>query len=112
MTRSPEAVARLFHETYERLAPEFGYRTREASAKPWDEVPEQNRALMVATVREVLAALDSSDDPRAENLRLHAEIRSLNGQIEGLTRVMAGLHARLDRTVRENEELKAERAAP
>ena len=63
MTRSPEAVARLFHETYERLAPEFGYRTREASAKPWDEVPEQNRALMVATVREVLAVLDAPAEP-------------------------------------------------
>lgn len=54
---APEAAARLFHETYERLAPEFGYKTREASAKPWDQVPEQNRALMVATVREVLAVL-------------------------------------------------------
>lgn len=53
-----------------------------------------------------------SEDIRAENDRLHAEIRSLNGQIEGLTRVMAGLRARLDRTLRENEELKAARAAP
>jgi hypothetical protein len=60
------AVARLFHETYERLAPDFGYRTREASAKPWDEVPEQNRALMVATVREVLAAIAAPRDPKAE----------------------------------------------
>jgi len=52
------------------------------------------------------------EDLRAENERLHAEIRSLNGQVEGLTRVMAGLRARLDRTLRENEELKAARAAP
>jgi len=56
---SAEAVetARLFHETYERLAPDFGYRTREASAKPWDEVPEQNRALMIATCAEVGARI-------------------------------------------------------
>jgi hypothetical protein len=52
-----EAVARRFHEAYERLAPDFGYRTREASAKPWDEVPEQNRALMVAVCAELLPHL-------------------------------------------------------
>lgn len=48
-----DVIARRFHETYERLAPEYGYRTREASAKPWDDVPEQNRALMIHTAREV-----------------------------------------------------------
>lgn len=56
--QDPETVARWFHEAYERLAPEHGYSTRKASAKPWDEVPEANRALMIATVREVLARLD------------------------------------------------------
>jgi hypothetical protein len=45
-----EQIAQAFHEAYERLAPSFGYRTREASAKPWSEVPEQNRNLMVAVV--------------------------------------------------------------
>jgi hypothetical protein len=52
-----EEVARLFHEAYERLAPEHGYRTRKASAKPWDEVPEDNRNLMIATAAEVLRQL-------------------------------------------------------
>jgi hypothetical protein len=52
-----EEVARLFHEAYERLAPEHGYRTREASAKSWDEVPEDNRKLMIATAAEVLRQL-------------------------------------------------------
>lgn len=46
-----ETLAQAFHETYERLAPQFEYETREASAKPWDEVPQQNRALMVATIK-------------------------------------------------------------
>src|SRR5690606_35492577 len=50
-------TARLFHDTYERLAPQYGYRTREASAKPWDEVPENNRELMIATCAEVLRTL-------------------------------------------------------
>ncbi len=49
-----EEIARAFHEAYEQLAPDFGYRTREASAKPWDEMPRQNRLLMVATVEKLL----------------------------------------------------------
>jgi predicted RNase H-like nuclease (RuvC/YqgF family) len=32
---------------------------------------------------------------RAEIERLHLEIRGLNGQVEGMTRTLAGLHARL-----------------
>jgi hypothetical protein len=49
-----EPIARQFHEAYERLAPEFGYRTREESARPWDEVPSDNRRLMIATVTDLL----------------------------------------------------------
>lgn len=49
-----ERLARAFHENYERLAPEFGYRTREASAKPWADVPDDNKRLMVATAEAVL----------------------------------------------------------
>lgn len=51
---SAEEIAQRFHEAYERLAPEHGYETREASAKPWADVPEQNRGLMVATVQALL----------------------------------------------------------
>lgn len=51
--RSAEMLAQRFHEAYERLAPSFGYTTREASAKPWAEVPHNNRALMVAVCKEV-----------------------------------------------------------
>ena len=47
----------MFHEAYERLAPEFGYRTREESAVPWERVPARNRDLMTATVGEVRAHL-------------------------------------------------------
>ena len=52
-----EAVARLFHETYERLAPSFGYETRKASAVPWEDVPENNRRLMIAVAGEVSRAI-------------------------------------------------------
>jgi hypothetical protein len=57
---TPEEIARLFHETYERLAPEHGYHTRPASAVPWEKVPGGNRSLMVATVAEILPAIERS----------------------------------------------------
>lgn len=49
-----EMLAVKFHALYEQLAPE----TRRESAKPWAEVPEQNRALMIAVCEHILA-----DDP-------------------------------------------------
>jgi hypothetical protein len=51
---SAEWLAKLFHDTYESLAPEYGYRTREASAVTWEEVPAANRALMIATCARIL----------------------------------------------------------
>ena len=47
-------IAKAFHETYETLAPRFDYKTREASAVPWEEVPEQNKQLMIAVVYNLL----------------------------------------------------------
>lgn len=49
-----EAVAQQFHETYERLAPDHDYRTRKTSAKPWADIPENNKALMVAVVADLI----------------------------------------------------------
>jgi hypothetical protein len=49
-----EPIAKAFHQAYEENAPTFGYETREASAKPWAEVPANNRALMIATVAVLL----------------------------------------------------------
>lgn len=49
-----ERIAQAFHETYERLAPAHHYETRKASAVPWEDVPEQNRNLMVAVVSDLL----------------------------------------------------------
>lgn len=50
----PERLARTFHETYEELAPGYGYKTREESAVPWDRVSDNNKALMIATAAVVL----------------------------------------------------------
>lgn len=54
---TPEELARLFHETYERLAPQHGYETRPESAVAWEAVPQRNRDLMVATCAVVLDRL-------------------------------------------------------
>jgi hypothetical protein len=54
-----ESVAKLFHETYERLAPAFGYETREETRLSWEQLPERNRRLMIASTAEVLAFLFS-----------------------------------------------------
>jgi hypothetical protein len=51
---TPEAVAEHYHEQYEKLAPEFGWKTQVASRKKWPEVPEPNRKLMVAAATKLL----------------------------------------------------------
>lgn len=49
-----ETIARDFHATYERIAPDLGYKTRPESAVEWEHVPELNRTVMVAVVKELL----------------------------------------------------------
>lgn len=51
---SPEQLARYFHDQYERLAPSYGYRTRTESAVPWEDVPINNRQLMISVAGVVL----------------------------------------------------------
>jgi len=55
MTQRAEEIAQQFHQAYEELAPSHGYETREASRKPWSEVPENNKGLMVAVVDRLLS---------------------------------------------------------
>lgn len=54
-TSKSQTIARAFHESYERQAPAFGYKTREASAVPWADVPAQNKNLMMSVVNDLLA---------------------------------------------------------
>ena len=51
---TPDALAQAFHEAYETLAPLHGYKTREASAVPWEDVPAQNKGLMVTVAAKML----------------------------------------------------------
>ena len=60
---SPEEMANAFHEAYERLAPNFDYKTRDRSAVPWDEVPQNNKRLMIRVCEELFfTALDFDED--------------------------------------------------
>jgi hypothetical protein len=50
-------VARWFHEAYEQMASLREYETRPESAVPWEQVPLNNRALMLDTAAVVLSRL-------------------------------------------------------
>lgn len=57
---TPEQLAELFHATYESLAPKYNYSTRISSRTSWENVPERNKAMMVATCKEVLRVLSEN----------------------------------------------------
>lgn len=80
MTSEAEALAQRFHETYERLAPGFGYKTRDASVVPWAAVPEQNKALMISVCAELLGA-PSSDSLEVSEIKLQLREAKLDAAI-------------------------------
>jgi hypothetical protein len=73
-----EELARLFHESYERLAPAYGYQTRKESAVAWQEVPANNKQLMIAVAGEVLQLLRQQEQAAiAANLARFCEVAAL-----------------------------------
>lgn len=72
---SAEALAQAFHENYERLAPSFGYETRNDSAVEWADVPEPNKSLMIAVAAALIEQGRVSRD---------AEVAELKAKIAGL----------------------------
>jgi hypothetical protein len=82
----PEELAQLFHETYERLAPDFGYKTREASAKPWSDVPGQNKNLMIAVAGEILKNLQTrnSEGQVFRSDELHSLMELVDQQVHAI----------------------------
>jgi hypothetical protein len=77
-----EELARQFHEAYERLAPQFSYTTREASAKPWDEVPHNNQLLMIAVTDEI---------ENARIKQLDADLTALKAQLDEANKGFAAI---------------------
>ena len=59
----PHELAVLFHSTYERLAPAFGWRTKKGCNVPFEQLPQRNQALMNATCQTVLSALQEQSSP-------------------------------------------------
>lgn len=47
-------IAKQFHTTYESFAPHHGWETQRRSRVVWDEVPEENKTLMMAVVNKLL----------------------------------------------------------
>jgi hypothetical protein len=68
MEKKEIQLAKLFHDTYERLAPEFGYTTR-PETREFDE-NSSNGKLMIAVCKEVV--LEELDKAREEGRREYA----------------------------------------
>ena len=66
-----ENLARFFHTTYEELAPQFNYSTRKASAFPWQDVPENNKRLMIAVAEQVIALFEA--EAKAEKIEMKGD---------------------------------------
>jgi len=73
MSKQAEDLARLFHETYERLAPQFGYATKKETAVPWDSIPADNanKKLMVAVCEEILHTIKLTLETKLEKSKQH-----------------------------------------
>lgn len=54
MLTDAELIAKRFHEVYEDLAPSMGWETQERSRKTWEELPAENKWLMVKVVDQLM----------------------------------------------------------
>lgn len=90
MTMDAEFMAMLFHKIYEELAPSFDYKTREASAKPWSDVPENNQRLMIAVAKRILAVQDKQlSDYCEDDCELSILLRQFEDDTNDLFQVLA-----------------------
>jgi hypothetical protein len=109
-----ESLARAFHEVYERLAPSFGYETRKESTKPWEQVPEHNRKLMIAVCNEVMAPrlAESRAAMREECAKVvqHIPVVSLPDILDAIRSLPADASALDARDARVREEALEEAA--
>lgn len=75
-----ESVARLFHDTYEELAPKFGYKTR-PDTKQFDSTSKNGR-LMMAVVERVLSQKIAEAEQRMK-MELHQTLGKAMRQENG-----------------------------
>ena len=86
-----EAIARHFHDTYERLAPSFGYETR-PDTKAFDPTSANGR-LMIAVCSEIAAtwnhrpAATTLEALSAENARLREALVQHNDRLRSAVQI-------------------------
>jgi hypothetical protein len=103
-SKDVDPIARAFHEAYEKLAPEWGYKTRPESAVPWEQVPAANKGLMCSVIHQliedgVLAAREDTERPEEvtrlrEGLERALAERAARGDPRGLESWHCGGHGR------------------
>lgn len=82
-----ESLARIFHEAYERLAPNFGYETRPETRAFDPETP--NGRLMIAVCEEIVSAIEEAVETAVlrqfyDDVCREAETRmAITGRLEG-----------------------------
>lgn len=64
---TPEQLAQASYESYERLALQYGFATRSETIKPWSEVPNLTKQLMIAVCAEMLVRVNG--EPNNPSLR-------------------------------------------
>ena len=74
---NPVDIARRFHDAYERLAPSFGYTTRE-DTRAFDPASSNGR-LMIAVCAEILAAPPPCYRPTVDQVAFLARVRAGGG---------------------------------
>lgn len=83
-----EVACRVMHDSYEAAAAKVGWETQERSRKPWEDVPEANRATMRAAVG---ALLDHLDTDREQDSRQEWELDDRIVDAVATLRVRTGL---------------------
>lgn len=77
LDRKSERLAKRFHHHYETLAPNFDYQTRKEPAVEWENIPENDRRLMLAVCREVLKEVDSGILEATQTVTAHEAIKTM-----------------------------------
>ncbi len=96
--------ARLFHDTYERLAPEFGYETRPDTKQFDPESP--NGKLMIAVVSEILPTIAA--DREAETKQKGVDLQTVLAYKEGQQAERERMAAELRKCIAEYKTPRAQ----
>lgn len=108
MSDTPEALARMFHETYERLAPEFGYQANMTTRLFNPQSP--NGQLMMATCADMRDKLVDAEITRlrAENAQLDVVARACNEQLMAVEKERDRVRLALDVAIAAGKECEGQ----